>query len=122
MSKPVSSSRYTSANRAEQASLFETTRPAQPRVAKRGATVEVFCTRSGPKRGEPDQSSVFRTKAEAVEFLVNLHGLSLEESRILKKELALNLNRKWHGSDRCDIRSLEVSVKEAQHLLENGPR
>lgn len=79
--------------------------------------VSLFLSRSGPRKGPAECEAAFRTKAEAVAFLTDLHGLTGEESRRLAREMALSLKRKWHGAERCAIREERMSPEQARRAL-----
>ena len=85
--------------------------------AKRDPRLPVFITRSGPRSGPADCEAAFRSKAEAVGFLVNAHGLTVVEGRRLAKDLRLKLDRKWHGSETCSIREVPMTPDEACRAL-----
>jgi hypothetical protein len=77
----------------------------------------VYVVRSGAPAGRPDFEAAFSSKQEAVQFLANQHGLDTEETRKLNREMALKLNRKWHGSEACAIKEIPMSPDRAKRAL-----
>lgn len=89
--------------------------PRKPRPAAN--VIKLYVTSSGPAKGEPECRAAFETKDDAVRFLIDLHGLQLEEARRLKKELQLRLKRRLHGSDLCVIQVEEMEPPVAASAL-----
>jgi hypothetical protein len=88
---------------------------------KTGTEVVLFVTRSGPRKGDPECQAAFETKDEAVRFLTDLHGLSVEEGRVLRKDLRLKLRKKVHGSELCSITAEPMTKQQAQLALSGDP-
>ena len=92
-------------------------RSPRPKTQNPAPAAILFLARSGPRRGQPECEAAFASKAEAVAFLTDLHGLTSEEARRLAKQMALPLKRKWHGSESCAIREARVSPEQARLAL-----
>ena len=83
----------------------------------RKSDVVVYVTRSGPKKGQPDCEAAFQTREEAIRFLADLHGLTFEETRELKRSLGLKLKKKHHGSEYCAISEEPMDATTAKLAL-----
>lgn len=89
-----------------------------PRKARPApSTIRLFVARSGPKRGDPECQAAFQSKDEAVRFLMDLHGLGIEETRKLKRESKLPLKKKLHGAEVCHIAEEEMQPLVAKQAL-----
>ncbi len=86
-------------------------------MSARRSTQVVYVVRSGPKIGQPDLQAAFRTKSDAVRFLERVHGLTVDESRKLARQSSLDLDRNWHGSDRCEIGAEIMDPEQAATAL-----
>lgn len=87
----------------------------RPKNVKGG--VKLFVARGGSPRTAADYELGFRTRPEAVGFMVNQHGLTVEEGRKLAKEGKLKLRREWHGADACAIREQAVAPEDVGRAL-----
>lgn len=89
-----------------------------PRKARpASSTIRLYVARSGPKRGDPECQAAFQSKEEAVRFLMDLHGLEVEEGRKLKRESRLPLKKKVHGAEVCQIAEEEMLPAVAKQAL-----
>ena len=79
--------------------------------------ITVFVARGGPARGEADYEQAFANRHQALAFLSNQHGLSVEEQRQLAKASRLKLNRRWHGSEACALREIALEPDQAAKVL-----
>src|SRR2546423_1104858 len=89
--------------------------PIKPRPSP--AAIKLFVARSGPKAGDPECQAAFQTKDDAIQFLVDLHGLAIEESRRLKRELRMPLKKRLHGAEQCAICEEQMAPMVAQKAL-----
>src|SRR5579884_2648476 len=84
---------------------------------EREKIVSVFIARGGAAKGDPDYEVPFASRAEALAFLANQHGLDGDERKRLAKTSALRLNRRWHGSVGCRVIELRLPPDKAQGVL-----
>jgi hypothetical protein len=115
----------TKAPTAPPATITESPRsaPRRPRMTaaeRKAATSVVYVARGGSLRGAADYEVPFASRPQALAFLVNQHGLTIEEQRKLAKSSTLRLNRRWHGSDACAIKEMRMTPDEAQRALATG--
>ena len=105
-------------DRSSRVSIVDLRIPVMPRKPRPAADViKLYVTSSGPAKGEPDCKAAFQTKDDAVRFLTDLHGLEIEESKRLRKELQLPLKRRVHGSDCCYIQVEAMPPTVAEQAL-----
>jgi hypothetical protein len=89
----------------------------RPPAKKSGKEVVLFVTRSGPKRGDPECQAAFESKDDAIRFLADLHGLSSEEIKNLRKNLTLKLKKAIHGSEQCCVTAESMTKALAEQAL-----
>jgi len=93
------------------------TTPTRKVAPKETSVLELYICRSGPRRGDAQLEAAFRTRPEAVAFLVNVHGLATDEQKALAREGKLALNPRWHGSEICAIRAVRMPPPDAARAL-----
>lgn len=81
------------------------------------AQVRLFVATGGPARGETDYAWAFRTRPEALAFLANQHGLTIDEQRALARASRLKLDRRHHGSAACAVVERRLAETEAAKAL-----
>ena len=91
--------------------------PEKKAPARAASSLELYVCRSGPRRGDAQLQAAFRTRPEAVAFLVNVHGLASDEQKALAKEGKLSLDPRWHGSESCAIRAVKMPPPDAVRAL-----
>lgn len=89
--------------------------PRNPRPAP--STIRLYVALSGPRKGDPECQAAFKTKDDAVQFLVDLHGLEFDDAKKLKREWKLSLKRKIHGAELCKILEEEMHPSTAKKAL-----
>ena len=90
-------------------------KPATP--VRRSQGVAVFIAVSGPKRGRSDAEAAFPSRRDALDYLCRLHGLTRAESSTLDKAGSLDLDRRWHGSERCRLDAVRMAPDRARLAL-----
>ena len=89
--------------------------PRKPRPSSK--TIQLYVTSSGPLKGDAECRAAFQSKDDAVQFLADLHGLKVEETKKLKREFSLRLKKRLHGSEKCFIQLEEMPAKKAKQAL-----
>ncbi|MGV3614614.1 MAG: hypothetical protein ACO1SV_04680 [Fimbriimonas sp.] len=88
------------------------------RARGRDTRITVFVARGGPLRGDADYELAFPNRHQALAFLSNQHGLTIDEQRQLARASRLKLNRRWHGSEACILREVALDPDQAARVLQ----
>lgn len=83
----------------------------------KGSGVRLFVTRSGSKGSVPDCQAAFESREAAIRFLCDLHGLDIEETRNLRKQQSLDMDRRTHGSEWCAVMAETMTDDQARAAL-----